>query len=226
MNTLVGFPSELDVSRKLRVEVRKRETFSRGMWGKKAPFCPTLREHHSAEWKMTERRKHAVFLNGEGQSHYCRTPTITSLLFSLPWIRYEHVSDGLEGRPALDPALLLLCLNYSFPAPKQLRCEKQTCEILTRTGFIINFDCISHQLTAGNIAQHLHTTSLIIHGIAAFDSILLNERNAVIMFNFTALIASRAAWLQPRQEYNIQLGFLQCCGVETTGPCWTRSYRG
>lgn len=37
------------------------------------------------------------------------------------------------------------------------------------------------------------------------------------MFNFTLLIASRAAWLQPRQEYNIQLGFLQHCGVETTG---------
>lgn len=46
------------------------------------------------------------------------------VVFPLPWIRYEHASDGLEGRPALDPALLLLCLNYSFPAPKQLRCEK------------------------------------------------------------------------------------------------------
>lgn len=51
-----------------------------------------------------------------------------------------------------------------------------------------------------------------------FDSVLLNERNAVIMFNFTALIASRAAWLQPRQEYNIQLGFLQRCGVENYRP--------
>lgn len=123
----VGFPSKLDVSRKLRVEVRKRETFSRGMWKKKkkspfvsdftwTSFCRVEDDRKKKTCSIFEWRRTITLL-----SHtHDRVPVV----FPLPWIRYEHASDGLEGRPALDPALLLLCLNYSFPAPKQLRCEK------------------------------------------------------------------------------------------------------
>lgn len=152
----VGFPSKLDVSRKLRVEVRKRETFSRGMLKKKkAPLCPTLHEHHSAEWKMTERRKHAVFLNGEGQSHYCRTPTITSLLFfrCLEFGMSTPATAWKEDLRWIQHCCFCVWIT-AFRHQNSLGAKKQTCEILTRTGFIINFDCISYQLTAGNIAQH------------------------------------------------------------------------
>lgn len=122
---------------------------------KKAPLCPTLHEHHSAEWKMTERRKHAVFLNGEGQSHYCRTPTITSLLFfrCLEFGMSTPATAWKEDLRWIQHCCFCVWIT-AFRHQNSLGAKKQTCEILTRTGFIINFDCISYQLTAGNIAQH------------------------------------------------------------------------
>lgn len=122
---------------------------------KKAPLCPTLHEHHSAEWKMTERRKHAVFLNGEGQSHYCRTPTIASLLFfrCLEFGMSTPATAWKEDLRWIQHCCFCVWIT-AFRHQNSLGAKKQTCEILTRTGFIINFDCISYQLTAGNIAQH------------------------------------------------------------------------
>lgn len=121
----VGFPSKLDVSRKLRVEVRKRETFSRGMLKKKKPLCVRLYMNiilQSGRWQKEENMQY--FWMEKDNHTIVAHPQSRPCCFPLPWIRYEHASDGLEGRPVLDPALLLLCLNYSFPAPKQLRCEK------------------------------------------------------------------------------------------------------
>lgn len=122
---------------------------------KKAPLCPTLHEHHSAEWKMTERRKHAVFLNGEGQSHCCRTPTITSLLFfrCLEFGMSTPATAWKEDLRWIQHCCFCVWIT-AFRHQNSLGAKKQTCEILTRTGFIIKFDCISYQLTAGNIAQH------------------------------------------------------------------------
>ena len=142
---------------KLGAEVRKRETFSRGKWEKKALLCPTLHEHHSAEWKIKKRTcsifewSSTIILLSHTHDHI---PVVFACL--------EFGMSTPETCVASSTAAFVFELQLS--GTKQLRCEKQTCEILTRTGFIINFDCISYQLTVGNIAQHLHTTSLIIHG--------------------------------------------------------------
>lgn len=122
---------------------------------KKSPFVSDFTWTSFCRVEDDRRRKHAVFLNGEGQSHYCRTPTITSLLFfrCLEFGMSTPATAWKEDLRWIQHCCFCVWIT-AFRHQNSLGAKKQTCEILTRTGFIINFDCISYQLTAGNIAQH------------------------------------------------------------------------